>query len=77
MAWMSGSNGAWLPSAASTVRLPATKAGAVDQRQTLLGLQRDRRQADHLQRLGALHQAAAQPRLALADQRQAEMGERR
>jgi hypothetical protein len=49
----------------------------VDQRQPLLGLELDRREPGAPQRGGARHPLAVDERLALADQDQREMGERR
>ena len=50
---------------------------AVDQRQALLGLERDRLEPGLAQRLGAGQPAAADLGLALADQHERRMGERR
>ena len=51
--------------------------GAVDERQPLLGGQRQRPQAGSRQRLGAGHALSADGRLALTDQHEREMGQRR
>jgi len=50
---------------------------AVDQRQAFLGRQRERREADRAQRRVGRHALAVLPELALADQRQRQVGERR
>jgi hypothetical protein len=50
---------------------------AVDQRQAFLGRQRERRDAGRAQRRVGRHALAVLPELALADQRQRQVGERR
>ena len=51
--------------------------GAVQQRQALLGAERERPRADAGERLGRRHDGAAEAGLALADQDAGEVGERR
>ena len=58
-------------------RMGAGELRAVDQRQTLLGAKRDRREAGGSQRLAARHPGSPEEGLALPDHRRRHMGERR